>query len=292
MDLHHLKIFYYVATEKSFTKAANKLYINQSAVSIQIKKFEDNLGVKLFDRSEKKIKLTYAGDTLFKIADDIFKNVKRAEKEIEKVVSDQKGKLVIGATHIIGEPLLPKIIMEIKESYPGMEFEIHIQERDILLDMLKEGNVDIVLMGDFFINDKSYSIIPIADYPFILINKYNIEDKNDLEKIPLISRDDSLILEKNLVTLERKYNIQIKNRFKVNGSIETVKNLVIEGIGYTILPYYCVYKEIKNKELQVVENFDKFKIGYQAVILRDRMKDIDLIKFIDFIKLFKIEKEL
>ena len=59
MDLHYLRIFYEVACEKSFTKAANKLFINQSAVSIQVKKFEDMLNTKLFDRSSKKIKLTW-----------------------------------------------------------------------------------------------------------------------------------------------------------------------------------------------------------------------------------------
>ena len=61
LDLHYLEIFYEVAKAKSFTKAAEKLYINQSAVSIQVKKFEDILKVKLFDRSSKKIKLTYIG---------------------------------------------------------------------------------------------------------------------------------------------------------------------------------------------------------------------------------------
>ena len=66
MDLHYLEIFYEVAKAKSFTKAAEKLFINQSAVSIQVKKFEDILKVKLFDRSSKKIKLTYTGETLYK----------------------------------------------------------------------------------------------------------------------------------------------------------------------------------------------------------------------------------
>ena len=64
LDLHYLEIFYEVAKAKSFTKAAEKLFINQSAVSIQVKKFEDILKVKLFDRSSKKIKLTYIGETL------------------------------------------------------------------------------------------------------------------------------------------------------------------------------------------------------------------------------------
>ena len=98
MDLHYLKIFYEVAKEKSFTKAASKLYINQSAVSIQVKKFEEILNAKLFDRSSKKIKLTYTGEALYKMAEDIFDKVKRAEKEIARIIDLDRAKISIGAT--------------------------------------------------------------------------------------------------------------------------------------------------------------------------------------------------
>ena len=66
MDLHYLEIFYEVAKAKSFTKAAEKLFINQSAVSIQVKKFEDILKVKLFDRSSKKLSLLIQGKLCIK----------------------------------------------------------------------------------------------------------------------------------------------------------------------------------------------------------------------------------
>ena len=102
MDLHYLRIFYEVATERSFTKAANKLFINQSAVSIQVKKFEDMLNTKLFNRTSKKIKLTYSGEVLFKVAEEIFQKVKRAEKEIEKIVLFDKAKITIGALISLG----------------------------------------------------------------------------------------------------------------------------------------------------------------------------------------------
>lgn len=66
VDLHYLEIFYEVAKAKSFTKAAEKLFINQSAVSIQVKKFEDILKVKLFDRSSKKLSLLIQGKLCIK----------------------------------------------------------------------------------------------------------------------------------------------------------------------------------------------------------------------------------
>ena len=123
LDLHYLEIFYEVAKAKSFTKAADELYINQSAVSIQIKKFEDILKIKLFDRSSKKIKLTYVGETLYKMAEDIFEKVKRAEKEITRVIEVDRARISIGASSIIAEPLLPSLMKDFSSTYEEIEYK-------------------------------------------------------------------------------------------------------------------------------------------------------------------------
>ena len=289
MDLHYLKIFYEVAKEKSFTKASNNLFINQSAVSIQIRKFEDILNIRLFDRSSKKIKLTYAGEVLFKTAEGIFQSVKRAEKEIQKIVQFEKGKIIIGATHIIGEPLLPKILKEFQEKFDGIDFEVYIQERDVLLSWLKEGKVDIVLMGDFYIKEKNLDVIPISEYPFVIVSKNNIEEFNDLEKMNLIARNDSLLLEKNLANLEKNHNVIINNRITVNGSIETIKKMVMEGLGFSILPYYCVHEEVENGKMSIISDFKGLKDGYQAVVTIDKKDGDEVQKFLELLKDNKID---
>lgn len=290
LDLHYLKIFHEVAKEKSFSNAARNLYINQSAVSIQIKKFEDILGSRLFNRNGKKIELTYAGEVLFKTAEDIFQKLKRVEKEMDKVINHQRGKITIGSTHIIGEPLLSKVLKRFHSENSEIEFEIHIQERDILLDMLKEGIVDIALMGDFYVNDKDFLVIPVNEYPFVLVHYDNIgvEELKKLEEIPLIARNDSILLEKNLDYLEKKYNLKIEKRITANGSIEIIKNLVKDRMGFAILPYYCVYEEIEDKTYFPIVSFNEYKNGYQAVVVRDKADKLEITKFIEFLKEFNI----
>ena len=240
MDLHYLRIFYEVATERSFTKAANKLFINQSAVSIQVKKFEDMLNTKLFNRTSKKIKLTYSGEVLFKVAEEIFQKVKRAEKEIEKIVLFDKAKITIGATHMIGEHLLPRIMKDFTKAHPEVEFDLVIKERESLLKELKEGKVDMVLMGTYYIKDTELEVIDIAIYPFVIVGREKIEDIQKLTEQKLIMRDDSPLTLKNIAMFEKKNEFTLDNRILVSGSIETMKNLVKEGLGYTVLPYYCV----------------------------------------------------
>lgn len=85
MDLHYLEIFYEVAKAKSFTKAAEKLFINQSAVSIQVKKFEDILKVKLFDRSSKKLNLLIQGKLCIKWLKIFLKKLKGLKKKFQEL---------------------------------------------------------------------------------------------------------------------------------------------------------------------------------------------------------------
>ena len=222
MDLHYLRIFYEVATEKSFTKAANKLFINQSAVSIQVKKFEDMLNTKLFDRTSKKIKLTYSGEVLYKVAEEIFQKVKRAEKEIEKIVLFDKAKITIGATHMIGEHLLPRIMKEFTKAHPEVEFDLVIREREILLRELKEGKIDMLLMGTYYIKDAELEVVDIANYPFVVVGRDKVDDIQKLPEQKLIMRDDSPLTIKNIALFEKKNEFTLDNRIMVRGSIESM----------------------------------------------------------------------
>lgn len=284
MDLHYLRIFYEVANEKSFTKAANKLFINQSAVSIQVKKFEEMLNTKLFDRTSKKIKLTYSGEVLFKISEEIFQKVKRAEKEIEKIVLYDKAKISIGATHLIGEHLLPRLVKEFSEAHPEIEFDLIIKERDLLIKELKEGRVDLALMGTYYLKDTDLETIDVELYPFVIVGKEKVDDPKVLVEQKLIMRDDSPLTNKNIALFEKKNNITLDNRLMVRGSIETMKNLVKEGMGYTILPYYCVSEELKMGRFHLIEDFNENKDGYQIVTTKDKAENAENKKFINFVK--------
>ena len=153
VDVHHLKIFFEACKEKSFTKAAKNLFISQSAVSIQIKKLETKLGIQLIERNSKNFRLTFAGKELYRMSKDVFDKILRVEKEMEKISHYGKGKICIGATHNIGEPVLPRIMVEFKKNNPEIEFDLYIKNRESLVRHLKEGTVDIALMEEYFIQN-------------------------------------------------------------------------------------------------------------------------------------------
>ncbi|MDR1835396.1 MAG: LysR family transcriptional regulator [Fusobacteriaceae bacterium] len=288
MDLHYLKIFYEVAKEKSFTKAANKLFINQSAVSIQIRKFEDLLNTKLFDRSSKKIKLTYIGEILFKMAEDIFERVNRAEKEITRIIGLDRARLSIGATSVIGEPLLPKLMKEFSKKYEEIEYDIVIGEKKWLLKCLLEGDLDILIIDEEHITDSNLEVITIEKMPYVLVSSKVYDRIENAGKDPLITRKSIPNNNDAIAAIEDKYHMIFENKIQVSGNLEVIKGMVREGIGNVILPYYSVYKEIENKELNIVYRINEVKDAYQVVITKDKKHLLQIIKFIDFIEGYKI----
>jgi len=288
MDLHYLKIFYEVAKERSFTKAGENLFINQSAVSIQIKKLEGELNAPLFNREAKQIQLTYAGERLFLLAKDIFEKVSRAEIEIERVIKNHHSKIVVGATHMVGEPLLPKLLREFKSENAYLEFEVHVMEREEALKTLLKGNIDVLLMGEYRIFDKSITIKPLANYPFVLIAKEKLEDMRLLQSRVLIGRDDSFLQDNCRSLVEKKYHIHIENQMVVKGSIETVKNLVKEGMGFAILPFHCVAREILAGEFLTVLDIPEYQAGYQAVYCNESENRKEIHQFLNFLERFSV----
>lgn len=291
LDLHYLEIFYEVAKAKSFTKAAEKLYINQSAVSIQVKKFEDILKVKLFDRSSKKIKLTYIGETLYKMAEDIFEKVKRAEKEIARVIEIDRARIAVGASSIIAEPLLPTLMKDFSATHQEIEYNLTISNKNHLLKLLKEGELDIIIIDSEHITDPNLEIISIEKGPYVFVSSKQYANIEEAETAPLITRSTIPNNTKAIEVIEDKYGINFDTKIDVSGNLEVIKGMVREGIGNVILPYYAVSKEIKKGEFKVISKIDEVKDGYEIIITKDK-KDLSQInKFIAIIKNHKIAME-
>lgn len=291
VDVHHLKIFFEACKEKSFTKAAKNLFISQSAVSIQIKKLETKLGIQLIERNSKNFRLTFAGKELYRMSKDVFDKILRVEKEMEKISHYGKGKICIGATHNIGEPVLPRIMVEFKKNNPEIEFDLYIKNRESLVRHLKEGTVDIALMEEYFIEDKEIKVIETEEYPFVVVAGREISDYRELKGMQLLKRD-TLLTSKYLDLFEKIIGFNLENRIVINGSIETMKNFIKSGLGFAVLPYYSVYEEIEKGALKVIHNFEKSEDKFQIAYIRENGEKPGISKFVKFVKSYKITSAL
>ena len=290
MEIHHLKIFYETCNEKSFTKAARKLFISQSAVSIQIKKLETTLGVTLIERDSKNFKLTFAGKELYRLAQQVFNRISRMENEMFKIIKENKTKIVIGATHNIGEPVLPKIVSEYSKRNKEVEFEIYIKNSSSLIKYIKDGVIDVALMEEEMFDEREIKMLQTDVYPFVVVAPPNVTDIEVIKEMSMLKKDSPLAL-KYIEKFEEIIDHVFENKLIVNGSNETTKNLVMNGMGISVLPYYCVYEEIRDNKLSLVHEFDISEDKFQIALLKENEAKPWISKFLDFIKEFNIRYE-
>lgn len=143
IDFNSYKTFYVVAKCKSFSKASEELNISQPAVSIAIKKMEDNLDVTLFKRDKKGIELTETGKQLLFYVESIINTLNTAEKRLKEDKTLTNGEVRIGVPTHIGVFLVSEIIEKFKNIYPGVKFYIESRSTKDMLDMLTKREIDM-----------------------------------------------------------------------------------------------------------------------------------------------------
>ena len=118
-----------------------------------------------------------------------------------------------------------------------------------------------------------------------------ISDYNELKEMQLLKRD-TVLTSKYLDLFEKIIGFNFENRIVINGSIETMKNLIKSGLGFAVLPYYSVYEEIEKGTLKVIHNFEKSEDKFQIAYIRENGEKPGISKFVKFVKDYKITPAL
>lgn len=287
-DFNKYKIFYAVADSKSFSKAAEVLHISQPAISYAIKELEDTLKTKLFIRERNGIKLTESGEKLMFYTQKALNNLIAAEKIITEREEEVQGLVRIGIYSHISLFMLPRIIKEFTNLYPGSKFSIYQSSNNDLKEKLKHRDLDfIILQYPIFLSDTNYKeeIVCELETCFFgtknLYEKYkNIDDNNIYPLVlPFNGYADIDSLEEKL----KRNNIKFKNQFRSYGSetgIELVKQDL--GIGWGLKK--SIQKELNNSELyEIPIKLDNPKTIYSIAYDEKFLNNTTL----EFLKYFK-----
>ena len=143
METRHLRHFVAVAQQGSFTHAAQQLHIAQPALSISIKKFEQQLGVTLFKRDERKVSLTHEGDVLLEHALRVLRQLDDAQLAMDELKGVVKGEVRLGTPSMMGSYFLPEIIMAFKSQFPNLKMTVVEAGTQSIRQMLLAGELDI-----------------------------------------------------------------------------------------------------------------------------------------------------
>ena len=193
--INHMEYIYAIYQEKSFTRAAEKLYISQPSLSLTIKKIENDIGYPIFERCGKEVTLTPIGEKYIKAIEDIMKIHSRLAAEVDDILKLKQGNVTIGSTTFIATYLLPGILKKFKDKYPNIAVGIVVNQSLELENMLENGEIDIIIDNTTAFLD-GYKYIPLLNERILLgvpknlpINdsckEYQIEHsiiKNSIEK--------------------------------------------------------------------------------------------------------------
>ncbi|HEX9153008.1 MAG TPA: LysR family transcriptional regulator [Flavobacterium sp.] len=154
MEIRHLRLIKAIVEEGSITKAIDKLHLTQSALSHQLKEAENQLGTKIFLRTNKKMILTKAGDKLYKIANEILDKLSETELEIKHMVFGEFGEIRISTECFSSYHWLPSVLKQFHHLYPNVELKIVTEATHYPLQKLLDNVIDIGIVSDQIKDDR------------------------------------------------------------------------------------------------------------------------------------------
>lgn len=267
MDFKQFEYVLTIAKEKSFSKAAKKLYISQPSLSQYINRIESSLKVCLFDRTTNPLKLTYEGEIYVETASSILKLVENMIQQYDDINGLSGGKLNIGLTPSKANHLLPKILPVFKAKYPGIKLTLTESTSNILEELIIKDMVDVCLMNlplknnniayEEILSEEIFVAVPM-DFKSITANvdkelgDFSVININDLkkEKFILLRPEQRIrqISDNFFAGLGFKPDILLET-----SSIETSIKLTEAGMGVSFVP--------ASSALSSSSNIKCYKIG-------------------------------
>lgn len=254
LSTREIKYVIEVAEQKSMTRAAENLFIAQPSLSQTIIKIEERLGIKIFLRSKGRISLTSEGERFIKMGEQILRATRNFEAEILDLNNLELGRLTVGTPYLLGSVIIPKIVKIYKETYPKIQLKLveetstKLEERlisnEIDLAIKPVGNRNEKLAYDTLYKNRMVLLVPKESE----LNKYAYEDNSphkyfDLRNVAnypfMIGTEGQWIRHATEEVFSRANIVPPISMHSRN--IETIRQLVVAGVGLAILPesYIC-----------------------------------------------------
>jgi DNA-binding transcriptional LysR family regulator len=251
VDLRQLEVFCRIVELKSFSRAAEAVFLTQPTVSQHVSALESFFDLQLLDRRGKEIQPTRAGELLYQYAQEILHLKEKACQSLSHYAGKKSGHLRVGASTIPGEYVLPALLGAFREAFPEITVTLSIGDTRQIIDAVAAGRIEIGIVGakiksgqlayQSLVEDR---IVLAASRKSALWNRESIRPA-DLLHIPLIQREDGsgtrLSLEKALAAHRVDYR-SLRVTAEI-GSTEAVKQAVLAGMGVSFLSERAIVKE-------------------------------------------------
>ena len=293
LDFRH-ETFLALCRIKNYTKTAEFLHITQPAVTQHIKFLESYYNVKLFNYEKKNLSLTRKGKLLYDYAVTMSADNKKmkdilAEKDMESI------SVSFGTTLTVGEYVMPDILKKLLKKYPGTRITMSVENTTVLLEKLKKGEINFVILEGFFEKTK-YDYMTFSEEEFIAVCSPDSELKDrqiafkELLEERIILRENGSGTRDIFEQILYRHNLGIESfkRKCETGNINVIKELVKSNFGITFLYKAAVKKELEEnqlKKLNIAGFSEKYEFNF--VFLKDSIYKKEYLKWYNLLKNFR-----
>lgn len=259
MTITQLHYVLAVAEYQNFTLAAEKCYVTQPTLSMQIQKLEEELDVKIFDRNKKPIQLTEVGRKIVEQAKSIVSEADRIKDIVEQQKGFIGGDFKLGIIPTIMPTLLPMFLTNFIRKYPKVNLIIEEHTTDEIMNRLQKGQLDAAIAATP-LNEPNIKEIVLYYEPFVgyfpddYRNNLTEITPNDLNINDILLLQDGHCFTNGILNICKASKLNPVQKFELtSGSFETLIALANEGLGVTLLPYLHTLKLNQNDKKNIIE---------------------------------------
>ena len=286
--LHQLQLFLKIVEKKSITKAAVELHLTQPAVSIQLRNFQDQFDIPLTEIIGKKIYITEFGLEIAITAQRIIDEVKTIDYKTMAFKGILSGKLKISVVST-GKYIMPYFLTDFMKKNQGIDLMMDVTNKSIVIKSLENNEVDFALVSIVPNDLKVASEIVLENKLYLVGNRetklpekqYN---KAIFNEIPLIYREEGSATRSVMENFFHLNGIKTKMKLQLTTN-EAVKQAVISGLGYSIMPLIGLKNELENGDLKIipVAGFP-IKSNWRLIWLKNKSLSPVSTAFLDFLR--------
>lgn len=289
MDIRQLTYFVHVVKEGSYTAAAKNLHVSQPALSKMIKNLEEELGVQLFSRSEKRLELTDTGQELFRQSQKLLEEFQAISESIQNIVGLKKGHVKVGIPPVIGTCYFPSLIANFRREYPGIKLTIIEEGAKTVQDMVNDRQLDVgvVILP---VHSDVFHVVPIVkDENVLVVHKdhklasYTSVSYQDLRDETFVLLDEKFMLHHQVVAACREAGFEPIISIK-SSQWDFLAELVSENQGISILPSPILSRYNSTMIKKIPINHQSAIWQIVLIVKKNEYVSFATQKFIDYVQ--------
>lgn len=293
LDINALIYFQTVAKYENMSRAAETLHISQPALSKSIAMLEEYLGVELFDRNGRSIKLNRYGKFFLERTNLILKEIERAKEDLTNLVTPDVGEVSLGFMHTLGLEVIPSLMMKVKKRFPHMRFQLTQSNSSVIMKKLEMGELDICLVSSLETSkDVHWEKLWEEELFLIVPKQHPLKNRKKVKlaefaKEPFISIKKGNSLRKYVDEIFKREGFQLNVAFE-GEEVHTIAGLVESGLGVSLIPHIKGLDQYNVHIIQVDAKDCKREIGLSY--LKNRYMSGAVKQFIEYVREFFINK--